>query len=282
MAITSLDLTGRVAMITGGRRGIGRGIAQRLAAAGAAVVLTSEFEDEEGLNESLQLIRSAGGRATALSFDLAIAEQRAGVIDTASRAFGPIDILVNNAAVRNPVAPSVMGLEDRRIMFEVNVQGPIDLIQQALPHMCAQRWGHILNITSETVRERPIPYPTPASHVYGLVLYGASKAALERYTVGLAAELHGTGVHVNSLYPYRVCVADDKPTSDSALAGLAAHPDWAEPVEMMAEAALLLIAGGLTGVSKNSREILQMFQQPLRARDGRTVIGDAHTLVTLA
>jgi NAD(P)-dependent dehydrogenase (short-subunit alcohol dehydrogenase family) len=164
-------------------------------------------------------------------------------------------------------------------MLEVNFQGPVDLIQQALPAMCAKRWGRIVNILSDTMHQQPIPYSTPEADVHGLTTYGASKAALERFTLGLAAELHGTGVHVNATYPYKICVTEQ--SSERALAGLRARPDYAESLEMMAEAAYLLIAGELTGVSDSSRRLMQMLQQPLHALDGRTVIGDAWTVPEL-
>lgn len=278
MAVNAMDFAGRVALITGGRRGIGRGIAFRLAASGAAVVLSSQFDDEEGLSDTVAAIKQAGGTVAAVTFDVALAEQRADAIAKASRLFGPIDILVNNAYMNSRTAPSEMNLQDRRHMFEVNFHGPIDLIQQSLPHMRRQGWGRILNITSESARQPPIPHPSPA-HVHGQVIYGATKIALERYTFGLAAELHGTGILVNAVYPYRVCVTETP--SEAALAGLRLHPDWAEPVEMMAEAAMVLIAGGFTGVSLNSRQIMQMVQQPLHALDGTTIVGDACTLADL-
>jgi len=146
-----------------------------------------------------------------------------------------------------------------------------------LPGMRERGWGRVLNISSETARQPAIPYPGPAKLVHALVLYGASKAALDRYSLGLAAELHGSGIQVNALAPYRIARSE----SAEAVARQAAlaHPDWVEPLEMMAEAAYLLITGPLTGLVVKSREVLQMGQAPLHALDGRSVIGDAMTLV---
>ncbi len=273
-----LSLQGRVALITGASRGIGRAIACRLAAHGAAVVVTASVRSEQGLRETCTLIEQAGGRAAFIVADLADEQARAGLVQQAAAQLGPVDILVNNAATITAYAPpGKIDLPARRGMFEVNFQAPVDLIQQALPGMRQRGWGRLLNITSETASQPPMPYPGPAKFVHALVLYGASKAALDRYTLGLAAELHGSGVLANALAPYRIARSE----SAEAVARQAAlaHPDWVEPVEMMAEAAYLLITAPLTGLVVKSREVLQMRQAPLHALDGVTVIGDAAALV---
>ena len=272
------DLQGRVALVTGASRGIGRAIARRLAAHGAAVAVTASARSQDGLRETCDLIGRAGGRAVLLVADLADEQARAGLVAQAAAQLGPVDILVNNAATITAYAPpGKIDLPARRGMFEVNFQAPVDLIQQALPGMRQRGWGRLLNISSETANQPPIPYPGPAKLVHALVLYGASKAALDRYTLGLAAELHGSGVLVNALAPYKI--ARSESAEAIARQAAAAHPDWVEPVEMMAEAAYLLIAGQFTGLAVKSRELLQRLQAPLHALDGLAVIGDATTLV---
>ncbi len=144
--------------------------------------------------------------------------------------------------------------------------------------MRARGWGRIVNLSSDTTRQPPIPYPGPARFVNALALYGASKAALDRYTTALAAELHGSGIHVNALLPYKI--ARSESAEDIARQTFAAHPDWIESVELMAEAALLLITGRYSGEIAVSRELLARAQQPLHALDGVTLIGDARTLVS--
>lgn len=273
-------LHGRVALVTGGRRGIGGATAERLAAAGAAVVIAAERIDDDGVALRLERIRRAGGRAEAIAFDLADPTGRADAVARAAQSFGPIDILMNNAATNNYAPPSAMDLAFRRRMFEINVHGPVDLIQQALPHMKAQAWGRIVNISSATARPTRIPYPDDPAYVHGTAVYGASKLALERFTLGLAAELHGTGVTVNATFPASVCVTEAN--SPVAIAALARHPEWGEASEMMAEAVMLLIANRMTGIVMPSREILYLMQSPLHDRDGTTVIGDAHSLADLA
>ena len=270
-------LEGRVALVTGASRGIGRAIALRLAVHGAVLAVTASARSREGLRETCALIERAGGRAVLLVADLAEEQARAGLVAQAAAQLGPVDIVVNNAATITAYAPpGRIDLPARRGMFEVNFQAPVDLIQQALPGMRARGWGRILNISSEMARQPPIPYPGPAKFVHALALYGASKAALDRYTLGLAAELQGSGVQANALAPYKIARSE----SAEAVARQAAlaHPDWVEPVEMMAEAAYLLIAGTLSGLVVKSREVLQMMQAPLHALDGWTVIGDATTL----
>jgi NAD(P)-dependent dehydrogenase (short-subunit alcohol dehydrogenase family) len=277
MTDTFGNLAGRVAFVTGASRGIGRAIARRLAAHGAAIVVTSSPRSAAGLKDTCELIDAAGGRAAFIAADLAVAESRQHLIEKASGLFGPIEILVNNAAAITAYAPpSKIDLAARRAMFEVNLQAPIDLIQQTLPAMRTRSWGRVLNITSGMARQPPIPYPGPAKFIHALSLYGTTKAALDRYTVALAAELHGTGVHVNALAPYKIALSE-------AAMGLAAqtvdvNPDWLESVEVMAEAAYVLTTRSFNGLVTGSRELLALAQQPLHALDGRTVIGDALTL----
>lgn len=271
-------LAGRVALVTGASRGIGRAIARRLSAHGAAVVLTASSRSADALGAVCEELLAAGGRAATLVCDLAEPEARRTLVTQAEAGLGPVDILVNNAATITAYAPpSKIDRVARQAMFEINLQAPIDLCQQALPGMQARGWGRIVNLSSDTTRQPPIPYPGPAKFVNALALYGASKAALDRYTTALAAELHGTGIHVNALLPYKI--ARSESAEDIARQTFAAHPDWIESVELMAEAAYLLIAGRYSGEIAVSRELLARAQQPLHALDGMTVIGDARSLV---
>ncbi len=270
-------LAGRHALVTGASRGIGRAIALRLAAHGASVVVTSSSRSAEGLQQTVEQISQRGGQAAALVADLGDATARSDLLQRASAAVGAIDILVNNAAAIPVYAPpSEMDLAARRALFEIDLHAPIDLIQQALPAMRAAGWGRVLNLSSQMRLQPPIPYPGPARQIHKLVLYGAAKLALDRYTEGLAAELHGSGICVNAVLPYKIAHTEAADAIARAVSGV--HPDWVEPVEMMAESAYLLIAGQMTGRIVVSRDVLHELQAPLHALDGVTVLGDALTL----
>ncbi|HEY1129571.1 MAG TPA: SDR family oxidoreductase, partial [Roseateles sp.] len=230
---------------------------------------------------TVALVRAAGGRAAAVAADLADAGARASLLGEAARPFGPVTVLVNNAAANPAYAPpSRIDLAARQAGFEINFHAPVDLCQQALPAMKAAGWGRIVNLSSEMAQQPPIPYPGPAKLVHGLAVYGAAKAALERYTLGLAAELHGSGITANALLPVKIALSESAEAVARQVG--ATNPHWVEPLEMMAEAAWLLVAGRYNGLVTNSRTMLQLAQSPLHALDGRTVIGDALSLANFA
>jgi NAD(P)-dependent dehydrogenase (short-subunit alcohol dehydrogenase family) len=247
------------------------------------MIVTASPRSEDGLLETCDLIERDGNPAPLAMYftlDLADAAARSRVLERLDERFGKIDILVNNAAGISAYAPpSRIDLPARLAMFDLNFQAPVDLIQQALPGMRERSWGRVINISSDTVRQPSMPYPGPPKMVHALTVYGASKAALERYTLGLAAELHGSGIHANTLAPYKIALSES--AEAVARQAAAAHPNWVEPLEMMAEAAYLLVAGSYTGLAISSRELLRLAQAPLHALDGLTVIGDAATLARL-
>lgn len=275
------ELQGRVAFVTGASRGIGRAIAQRFAAEGAAVVVSASrlgaHEGLEGsLEETVQGIQEAGGRAAALACDLLDAEARADLAARAAEHFGPIDVLVNNAAMGSFRAlPSQVDTVSRNRMFDLNVNVPVELLQQALPGMREKGGGWCLNISSRTAEQGAPPYPD--SRVAALVIgaYGATKAALNRYTEALAHELAPENIFVNAMAPSNIVLTS---VSDQVREIAARRPDMVEPVEMMAEAALALCSGRHVGQVVYSRDLLHSTGRPLRSLDGRQVIGDAFTL----
>ncbi len=270
-------LAGRVALVTGATQGIGRAIARRLAAEGASIIACGSGRSAEGVGATCDVIRGAGGRAAPLLADLANVGARENLIARAADVFGSIDILINNAAsVGGYAPPSRISYDDRHLAFEVNLHAAFDLIQQAVPAMVATGWGRIVNISSETARTPAIPYPGSAKFIHMLTAYGASKIALERATAALAAELHGTGVTANVILPYRIALSEN--AEMAARMSMDAHPEWIEGVEMMAEAAAILVAGRFSGVIACSREVLRMTQSPLHGVDGVTILGDARTL----
>lgn len=259
------EMDGRVALVTGGSRGIGEAIARRMAAAGAAVAVTArtveagDSQFEGSISETVDRIEAAGGSAIAVAADLSKADDRVQLLDHVTTELGPIDVLVNNAAVTwfEPVAT----FDARRyeLMFEVQVRAPFDLAQRVLPSMRERRRGWILNISSGAARH---PQGPPFTRRGGGTVYGMCKAALERFTTGLASEVYADNVVVNVLSPAGVV----------ATPGVVHHrlippgrEDLAEPVEVIAEAALALCTGGVDDL--NARIA---YSRPLLDELGRT------------
>lgn len=269
---------GRVALVTGASRGIGRALARRLAAEGARVVLSASRRGAHGglagtLDDAVAEIEAAGGRAEAVTADLIDDAQRADLVPRAEALFGPLDILVNNAAMGRWGPPSRSTLSDRRKMLEVNLHAPVDLAQQALPGMRERGRGWILNIGSDSARQPPVPYRDTPEAAHAIVAYGATKAALARYSEGLAHEVAGDGVFVNVLSPVAIVLTQEA----ARVAGHIArqHPDMAEPMEVMVEAALELVTGRHVGRVVDSRSLLHSVARPVRSLDGSRVLGDA-------
>ena len=236
------SMNGRVAVVTGASRGIGQRIAERLAAEGAVVALVARTlapgasRLPGSLDEVATRIRAAGGTAETIQADLTSPEEVETVISRAEQAIGPIDTLVNNAGV-NFYGPALSVRPSRyAIMYEMMVRTPFRLSQLALPGMVERGRGWVLNITSKQARH-PAGPPYPSWAADGSVPYGMCKAALDRFTTGLAAELHGTGVSVNALgtsglvmTPGVAVVSPHTPQNATV-----------EPDDAMAEAALRLV-----------------------------------------
>lgn len=270
-------LEGRIALVTGASRGIGRAIARRFAAEGAAVVVSASrlgaHGDLEGTLEStVAAIVEAGGKAAAEACDLGDVQARSDMVARCEAHFGPLDIIVNNAAVSRMRLPSETSTGDRSWMFDVNVNAPIDLAQQALPGMRKRGSGWILNISSATSNQPVVPYRDSPMAAHIIAPYGATKAALDRYTQGLAHEVAADGVCVNTLAPEAIVLTAG---ADYVRDIGRKNPDMVEPVEMMAEAALALCAGRHVGQVCFSRQLLHALGRPVRSLDGAQELGDA-------
>ncbi len=268
---------GKVAFITGASRGIGRAIARRFAAEGASVVLSASRLGAHGslegtLEDSVSQIQAAGGKAAAVAADLSDAAARQDLIERASQAFGPIDILVNNAASARMKLPSQASTADRSFMYELNLNAPIDLAQQAIPSMKQRGGGWILNISSATSLQPAVPYRD--SKIAALIIgpYGATKAALDRYTQALGHEVAEHEIFVNAMAPVAIVLTQG---ADYVRDIARKNPDMVEPVEMMAEAALELCTGRHVGRVIYSRDIVHETGRAVRSLDGREVLGDA-------
>ena len=255
-------LRGRVAIVTGASRGIGEEIAKRLAAEGARVAVsartvTPDQSPFDGtITETVEKITANGGEAVAIAADLSNPEDRQRLVAEAEGSLGPVDILVNNAAVTFFVPVADFAEKRYDLMFEVQVKAAFHLAQLVLPGMKERKRGSILNISSGAARHPQGP-PYPARGVGGGTVYGMCKAALERFTSGLAAEVFNDGISVNCLSPAGVV----------ATPGVMHHrlippgfEDRAEPVELMADAALALVSGDaatLTGKITYSKTLLE-------------------------
>jgi citronellol/citronellal dehydrogenase len=252
-------LDGRVAIVTGASRGIGAEIARRFAAEGAAVAVAARTTEPGTsplpgtIGETVGQIRAAGGTAVAIATDLSQPADRERLVEQATQQLGPPDILVSNAAVT--YFTRVEDFTPRRyaLMFEVQVQAPFHLATLVLPGMRDQGAGWILNISSGAARHPAIPPSAWATR--GSTVYGMCKAALERFSTGLAAELYQDNIAVNALSPNRVV-----PTPGTLFHHLTTEDDpQAEPPAVMAEAALMLChrdPKGLTGRVTYSQDLL--------------------------
>jgi NAD(P)-dependent dehydrogenase (short-subunit alcohol dehydrogenase family) len=260
MSDTSGNLEGRVAVVTGASRGIGRSIATALAVRGAHVVLaartlrTGDGPLEGGIAEAAEEIEAAGGRALAIATDITDRAAREALVRRAAEELGPVDILVNNAAVTYFQPFEEMLLRRFDLMLEVQVRAPFHLMQLVIPEMKRRSCGWILNISSIVSQHPAVPPEEWHEDINGTV-YGMCKAALERMSSGAAAELYQHNVAVNSLAPNRVV-----PTPGTVFHHLTSADDpEAENIGVITQAALILCSAppqALTGRNARSADLL--------------------------
>jgi 3-oxoacyl-[acyl-carrier protein] reductase len=184
-----IDLTGRVALVTGASQGIGRDTAMALAAAGAAVVLLAR--NEEKLRANAEVIERQGRRALALKADVAVAEEVQAAITQARERFGGLDILVNNAGVTRDGLLLRMKRADWDAVINTNLTGMFICTQAVLPHMIKARYGRIINITSVMGQMGSA----------GTTNYSAAKAGIIGFTKALAREVASRQITVNAVSP---------------------------------------------------------------------------------
>ena len=183
------ELAGKVALVTGGSRGIGAAIAKRLAAEGASVALTYS-KGAEAAASVVEAIEHDGGKAVAIQADAADADAVRNAVETTVQTFGRLDVLVNNAGTVIPMPVEETTLADFDRVFAVNVRGTFVATQAALKHI--KSGGRIIMIGS-CLGER-VFFP-------GMAPYSATKGAIKMFTQGLARELGARGVTVNNVQP---------------------------------------------------------------------------------
>jgi 3-oxoacyl-[acyl-carrier protein] reductase len=182
-------LGGKVALITGGSRGIGAAIAKRLAADGASVAITYA-KDASAASAVVKAIEGAGGKAVSIQAEATDPKAVVSAVEKTVSTFGRLDVLVNNAGTAIPKAFEETTLEEMDRMFNINIRGVMVATQAALKHM--KSGGRIITIGS-CVGERMM---TP-----GLVAYSATKGAVKMFTQGLSREVGSRGITVNNVQP---------------------------------------------------------------------------------
>jgi 2-hydroxycyclohexanecarboxyl-CoA dehydrogenase len=182
-------LEGKVAVVTGGARGIGRATALRFAKDGAAISVWDL--NAEGAQETVRLIEQAGGRAMACVGDAAEANQIARSAAATRKAYGPVNILVNNAGMVGFYKFLSITEEMWDRMMQVNIKGPFLCTKEFLPEMLEAGWGRIINISSSSAQ----------TGAKSMAHYVASKGGVIGLTRALAIELATTGVTVNNVPP---------------------------------------------------------------------------------
>jgi NAD(P)-dependent dehydrogenase (short-subunit alcohol dehydrogenase family) len=229
------DLTGRVAIVTGGTRGIGRALAEGYVAAGAKVVVASR--KAEACEETVAHLRAQGGEVLGVPAHLGDLDDVRTIVERTVAEFGGVDIVVNNAAnaLAQPLGDFTADAFAKS--SDVNVRGPIFLVQEALPHLKASPHAAVLDVIS-----------AGAFLVSAFVaMYAAHKAALMSYTRAQAADWAADGIRVNALAPGSVdtdMVRATPPEAQDSMANASLQRRLAHPDEMVGPALLLTSDAG--------------------------------------
>jgi NAD(P)-dependent dehydrogenase (short-subunit alcohol dehydrogenase family) len=229
------DMTGRVVIVTGGTRGIGRALAEGYVCAGAKVVVASR--KAEACKETEEHLRALGGEAIGVPAHLAELDDLAELVRRTADEFGGLDVVVNNAATALAQPIGEYTPEAWQKSLDVNLRGPVFLVQEAIPHLKRSEHAAVLNVLSG------------AAFMFSsfVSLYAAGKAALLAQTRSAAAELAPFGIRVNALAPGTVdtdMVRANSPDMQQVMADIMLLKRMADPDEMVGPALLLTSGAG--------------------------------------
>jgi NAD(P)-dependent dehydrogenase (short-subunit alcohol dehydrogenase family) len=218
------DLTGRVAIVTGGTRGIGRAVAEGFVAAGAKVAVASRKAD--ACAETEKHLQGMGGEAIGVPTHLGDIDATAALVEQTVERFGRVDIVVNNAANALTLPLGQFTPDAWAKSYDVNLRGPVFLVQQALPHLRASGNASIINVVSA------------GAFLFSpnVAMYAAAKAALVSFTRSMAADFAQSGIRVNALAPGTVdtdMVRNNGPEAAQRMANAAHMRRAADPDEMV-------------------------------------------------
>jgi citronellol/citronellal dehydrogenase len=245
-----MRLSGRVAIVTGASRGVGKACALALAREGAAVVLASKSLDESDprlpgtLRDVEREIVEAGGRALAVKCDVRFVAEIEAMVKQAGETFGRVDILLNNAGAFwwHPVAETPEKRFD--LVVTVNAKGPFFAAQACLPWMKKNRWGHVINMSPPIKPEQSV----------NRVAYMISKFGMTLLTHGLAGEVASDNIAVHSLWP--VTIIESQASINAQLGG----PEMWRKADILADATLALVTkepSARTGKAWLDEEVLR-------------------------
>jgi len=247
---SSVDLTGKVAIVTGGSRGLGKAISLGLARNGANIIVAARTETENPkmpgtIYETVEEIQSTGRKAIAAKCDVTDEKGLAAMVEMAVKEFGRIDILVNNAGVAFYYPVIETPLKRWELVIRVNLVGAFLASKAVLPQMIEQKRGSIINISSLAADER--------TESFTGLSYAVSKAGLDRFTLGLAAEVGKHNIAVNAIKPQKIVNTEGMrfwlPDADKS--------EWSSGDKMVKAAVHLAAqdARGITGVIATDEEL---------------------------
>jgi citronellol/citronellal dehydrogenase len=257
-------LDGKVVIVTGASRGIGKAIAELFAREGGKIICSARTLKEgehkllEGsLETTVAGIKKAGLEATAVTCDVSSEADCEKLVDETKRIYGPCDVLVNNAALTYFIPLKDFPTQRWQKSFQINLHAPFILSKLVLQDMVPRKSGAILNISSgAAIGPGRGPYK-PGEYMAGTCCYGAEKAAMERMTQGLAAEVFENNISVTCLSPSEVVA-----TPGTVYFHLVQSQQDGEPIDYMAQAALLLVTEPVNKISGRvtySQELLKEY-----------------------